>query len=58
MVESTTGKCPSNETKFLTFLINYIVRTNSGELQTNLTHLSKHMTDDLEPKCEENLYRK
>lgn len=58
MVESTAGKVTSGEKKFLTFLINYVVRTNSGELQTNLTHLTKHMTDDLEPKCEENLYRK
>ena len=58
MVESTAGKCSSSETKFLTFLIEYVVRTNAGELQTNLMHLSKHMTDDLAPKCEENLYRK
>ena len=58
MVESTAGKCPSNEKKFLTFLVNYVVRTNPGDLQTNLMHLSKHMTDDLAPKSEENLYRK
>ena len=58
MVESTAGRVTSGEKKFLTFLIDYVVRTNSGELQTNLTHLTKHMTDDLAPKCEENLYRK
>ena len=57
MVESTQ-KTSSSEKKFLTFLINYVVRTNPGDLYTNLQHLSKHMTDELEPKCEENLYRK
>ena len=58
MVESSAPKTPSNEKKFITFLINYVVRTNPGDLQTNLMHMSKHMTDDLAPKCEENLYRK
>ena len=58
MVESTANKCPSNEKKFLTFLISYVVQTNPGDLHTNLTHLTKHMTDDLDAKCEENLYRK
>ena len=55
MVESSAS---SSEKKFLTFLINYIVETNAGDLQTNLMHLSKHMTDNMPPKCEENLYRK
>ena len=32
MVERTVGKCSSSETKFLTFLINFVVRTNPGEL--------------------------
>ena len=60
MVESNAeaDKCPPNEKKFLTFLINYVVRTNPGDLYTNLTHVTKHMTDDLDPKCEENLHRK
>ena len=52
------GNCPSNEKKFLTFLINWVVDTSPGDLQTNLVHLSKHMTDNMLPKCEENLYRK
>ena len=58
MVESTAPKCSSGEKKFLTFLINYVVTTNPGDLHTNLTHLTKHMTDTLEAKSEENLYRK
>ena len=60
MVESNAeaDKCPENEKKFLTFLINYVVRTNPGDLYTNLTHVTKHMTDDLDPKCEENMHRK
>ena len=44
--------------KFLTFLVNYVVTTNSDYMQTNLTHLTKHMTDNLDSKSEENLYRK
>ena len=48
----------SGEKKFLTFLINYVVDTSPGDLQTNLMHLSKHMQDNMETQCEENLYRK
>ena len=55
MVESSA---PENEKKFLTFLINYIVDTNPGDMQTNLMHLTKHMTDNLDSKSEENQHRK
>ena len=48
----------SGEKKFLTFLINYVVETGDGDLQTNLTHLTKHMQDNLPAQSEENLYRK
>lgn len=48
----------SSEKQFITFLINYIVSTNPGDLYTNLEKLSKYMLDKLPPKCEENLYRK
>ena len=48
----------SGEKKFITFLINYVVDTSPGDLQTNLMNLSKHMLDSMDPKCEENLYRK
>ena len=48
----------SGEKKFLTFLINYVVETGDGDLQTNLTHLTKHMQDNLAAQSEENLYRK
>ena len=59
MVEQTRQtRVSSGEKKFITFLINYVVDSNPGDLQTNLTHLTKHMTDNLAPKCEENLYRK
>ena len=48
----------SEEKKFLTFLINYVVDTSPGDLQTNLMHLSKHMLDNMDAHCSENLYRK
>ena len=57
MVEATIS-AGSGEKKFATFLINYIVETNPGDLQTNLAKLVKHMTENLPPKSEENLYRK
>ena len=57
-MESTPSSISSSERKFITFLINYIVDTNPGDLYTNLTHLSKYMLDSLPPKCDENLYRK
>ena len=48
----------SGEKKFLTFLINYVVDNGDGDLQTNLTHVTKHMQDNMSAQCEENLYRK
>ena len=48
----------SSEKKFLTFLINYVVDTSPGDLQTNLMHLTKFMQDNLHAKSEENLHRK
>ena len=56
MVQANSAS--SGEKKFLTFLINYVVDTNPGDVQTNLTHLSKHMLDNMPAHCEENLYRK
>ena len=49
---------PNDEKKFLTFLINYVVDTSPGDLQTNLQHLSKHMLDNMEPLHPINLHRK
>ena len=40
---------PSEAKKFLTFLINYVVDKNPDGLYTNLTHLTKYMTEDLKP---------
>ena len=57
MVESFPS-ITSGEKKFITFLVNYIVDTNPGDLQTNLMHMSKYMLDEMEAKCDENLYRK
>jgi len=57
MVESISS-VSSGEKAFITFLVEYIVRTSPGDLQTNLSHLSKYMLDDLDAKCNENLYRK
>ena len=48
----------SSEKHFITFLVNYVVDTNPGDLQTNLSILSKFMLDKLPAKCEPNLYRK
>ena len=64
MVQSSTKATSSKikpvdgELKFVTYLVNYVVTTNPGDLQTNLEHLSKHMLDKLEPLSEYNLYRK
>ena len=49
---------PSGQRKFITFLIDYVVDTNPGDLQTNISILSKYMLDEMPAKCEENLYRK
>ena len=46
------------EKEFIEFLVQYIVDTNPGDLQTNLQTLSQYMLDKLPPKCEVNLYRK
>ena len=48
MVESTADQVTAGEKKFLTFLINYVVTTNASEMQTNLTKLTKYMTDELD----------
>ena len=57
-MEQTQITVLSPEKKFITFLINYIVETNPGDLQTNLSQISSYMLNDMPPKCEENLYRK
>ena len=67
-MESTSKKTKSSSSKpasvtsgeraFIYFLVDYIVSTNPGDLYTNIQHLSKHMLDNMPPKCEENLYRK
>ena len=49
---------PNDEKKFLTFLINYVVDTSPGDLQTNLMHLSKHMLDKMDALDPINLHRK
>jgi len=57
-MEPAAPKVSSSERQFITFLVNYIVDTDPGDLQTNLQKLSKYMLDDLPPKCDANLYRK
>jgi len=57
MVESTPS-ISSGERAFISFLINWQVDTNPGDLITNLAALGKYMTDKLPQKCAENLYRK
>lgn len=57
MVESTSS-VNSSERAFITFLIDWQVDTNPGDLITNLAALGKHMTEKMPPKCPENLYRK
>ena len=58
MVESQGTSVPEVEKKFLTFLINYIVESNPDMMSTNLTHLTKHMTDNMDSNSEENKHRK
>ena len=48
----------SGEKGFIEFLVDYLVETSPGDLQTNLQTLSQYMLDKLPPKCETNLYRK
>ena len=48
----------SGELEFITFLIDYVVTTNPGDLQTNLEHLSKYMLDKMDPLDSRNIYRK
>ena len=48
----------SGEKAFITFLVNWVVDTNPGDLLTNLGVLATHMTNKMPPKCPENLYRK
>jgi hypothetical protein len=57
MVESTPS-INSSERAFITFLINWQVDTNPGDLITNLAALGKFMTEKMPPKCPENLFRK
>lgn len=57
MVESTSS-VNSSERAFITFLIDWQVDTNPGDLITNLAALGKHMTEKMPSKCPENLYRK
>jgi len=59
MVESSSlPQISSGERAFITFLINWQVDTNPGDLITNLAALGKYMTEQMPPKCPENLYRK
>lgn len=59
MVQSATKITPIyGELKFITFLTNFIVDTNPGDLYTNLEPISKHMLDNMDPLDELNKYRK
>ena len=48
----------SSEKMFIGFLINFVCETKPKDLFTNLDKISKHMLDNMDPKCDENLYRK
>ncbi len=48
----------SGEKQFISFLVDWVVDTNPGDLLTNLGVLATHMTNKMPPKCPENLYRK
>ena len=48
----------SDEKKFIEFLVDYIVKTNPGDLTTNLAKVSKDIQNDYGPKDDLNLYRK
>ena len=51
-------KCASDEKKFIEFLVDYIVKTNPGDLTTNLAKVSKDIQNDYGPNDDLNLYRK
>ena len=57
-MDKKTVSVSSSEKDFIHFLTAYIVETDPGDLQTNISKLSKHMLDSMPAKCEENLYRK
>ena len=48
----------SDEKAFIGFLVNYVWENKPKDLFTNLDKISKHMLDNMEPLCNENLYRK
>ena len=58
MVSHSLPSINSGERAFITFLTDWIVDTNPGDLMTNLGTLATHMTNKMPPKCDENLYRK
>ena len=58
MESSAAAGVTSSEKAFIEFLIDYIVETNPGDMQTNLQNMSQHMLDKMPPKCDANLYRK
>ena len=56
-MESTIN-VTSGEKQFIEFLIDFIVETNPGDLQTNLNKVSQHIQEKFDPKHDLNLYRK
>lgn len=55
---STKIKPIGGELEFITLLVDYVVTTNPGDLQTNLDKISKHMLDNMDPLDSRNIYRK
>ena len=54
----SNSKVTSSEKAYIAFLVDFLVDSNPGDLQTNISKISQHMLDNLPPKCEANLYRK
>ena len=51
-------KVTSSEKEFIEYLIGFIVKTNPGDLNTNLEQVTKDLQDNYDPKHNLNLHRK
>ena len=48
----------SSEKQFIEFLVSFIVKTNPGDLLTNLGQVADHLQKEYDAKHDLNLYRK
>ena len=54
----STINCTSGEKQFIEYLIGYIVKTNAGDLTTNIAKVSQDIQSNYDAKHDLNLFRK